>query len=124
MDMAALTVSRLVIEMDHDEYSIYTSSNLSNFLAMMKNVVNDMKNRPADGMERKDLDDIAQATTKNIALNLNEIGMQHSNVKKYEDASICLNEALKMCTFLGDENDPLASSIHSNLATNELLSKE
>ena len=124
MDMAALTVSRLVIEKDHDDYSFYTSSKLSNFLAMMKNVVNDMKNRPADGMERKDLDDIAQAITKNIALNLNEIGMHHSNVKKYEDASICLNEALKMCTFLGDENDPLASSIRSNLATNELLSQE
>ena len=121
MDMAALTVSRLVIEKDHDEYSLYTSSKLSHFLAMMKNIVNDMKNRPVDRMERKDLDDVAQAITKNISSNLNEIGMYHSKLKNYENASIYLNEALRMCTFIGDENDPLASSIQCNLTKNESL---
>ena len=124
MDMAALTVSRLEIEKDYDEHSLYTTSKLSDFLTMMKNVVNNMNNRPADEMERNDLDDVAQAITKNIASHLNEIGMHHSKLKSYENASFCFNEALKMYTFLGDENDPLATSIHCNWANNELLRQE
>jgi len=123
MDMAALTISRIEIEKNYDEHPLNQESKLPYFLSMMKNVVNDINNRMemSHGMERKDLHEVAEAITRNIALQLNEIGMNRSKNKKCGNASFYFSEALKMHNFLGDKEDALNNLIRCNLADVESL---
>ena len=123
MDMAALTISRIEFEKYNDEHPLNQESRFPHFLSMMKSIVYDINNRMelSHGMERKDLHEIAEAITRNITLQLNEIGMHRSKNKKCGNASFYFSEALKMHNLLGDKDDALANLIRCNLADIESL---